>query len=330
MGQLIDGVWCDDRDARQVKGHFVRTAATFRNWVTQDGTAGPSGRAGFKAEAGRYHLYVSLACPWAHRTLLMRKLKGLETIVSHSVVHWRIGTEGWTFEPGSGVIADDVNGTQRLHEIYTRADPRFTGRVTVPLLWDKHTCSIVSNESSDIMRMFNSGFDAIGANSEDFYPAELRAEIDTINGRVYSDVNNGVYQAGFATTQQAYEEAIRALFTTLDWLNSHLATHRYLLGSRLTEADFRLFTTLIRFDIVYFGHFKCNLHRVADYSHLWNYTCALYQVHAVRETINFDHIKHHYYRSHLAVNPSGIVPVGPDLDFGAQHDRNDLYRFSET
>ncbi len=323
MGLLIDGIWHDQwYDTKTTGGHFIRQSSQFRNWITPDGNAGISGKAGFKAEPGRYHLYVSYACPWAHRTLIFRVLKGLKEIISVSVVHWFMGEFGWTFEPGQGVIPDTVNGVNYLHEIYTKADPNYTGRVTVPILWDKQTNTIVSNESSEIIRMFNSAFDDIGAKPGDYYPEELREEIDTINERIYHTVNNGVYKAGFATTQQAYQEGVIPLFETLDWLEERLSKSRYLLGNQLTEADWRLFTTLVRFDAVYVGHFKCNKRRIVDYPNLWGYLRELYQIPQVAETVNFTHIKGHYYQSHTTINPTGIVPVGPEIDLTEPHGRN--------
>jgi len=325
MGLLIDGVWHDKwYDTKKSGGRFERQDSAFRNWVTPDGSAGPSGEAGFKAEAGRYHLYVSLACPWAHRTLIFRKLKKLEDLVSLSVVHWHMGEEGWTFEQGRGVISDSVNGAEKLHQIYTAAKPDYTGRVTVPVLWDKQRETIVSNESAEIIRMFNSAFDGITGSTLDFYPKELRREIDAVNDTVYNNVNNGVYKAGFATKQEPYEKAFDALFATLDDLEDRLSRQRYLAGSRVTEADWRLFTTLLRFDPVYHGHFKCNLRRLVDYPNLWAYARELYQVPGVAETVDFFHIKHHYYESHPTVNPSGIVPKGPAIDFSEPHGREAL------
>ena len=315
MGLLVEGKWQDRwYDTSKSGGRFIRTDAQFRNWVTPDGKPGPSGRGGFKAEAGRYHLYVSLACPWANRTMIFRSLKGLEDMISVSVVHWYMAEHGWTFEPAEGVVADPINHAQFMHEVYTAADPAYSGRVTVPVLWDKQTGSIVSNESSEIIRMFNSAFDGIGAKPGDYYPLELRDQIDEVNARVYSNVNNGVYKAGFATTQAAYEEAVVPLFETLDWLEERLSQQRYLMGDRLTEADWRLFTTLVRFDPVYVGHFKCNIRRLADYPNLWAYTRDLYQHDNVADTVDMGHIKHHYYVSHTGINPSGVVPVGPELD----------------
>lgn len=322
MGLLIDGKWQDKwYDTKSTGGHFVRKDAAYRNWVTADGSAGPDGVSGFKAEPGRYHLYVSLACPWAHRTLIVRALKGLEDLISVSVVNWLMRDNGWTFDNGPGVIPDSVNHARLLHEVYTAADPSYSGRVTVPVLWDKAQKTIVNNESSEIIRMLNSAFDHLGAKPGDFYPPALREEIDAINPRIYDTLNNGVYKAGFATTQGAYEEAVVPLFETLDWLEKKLSTRRFLTGDRLTEADIRLFTTLIRFDAVYAGHFKCNLRRIADYPNLPAYTRDIYQLPGVAGTVDFQHIKHHYYESHPSVNPTGIVPLGPVLGFTAPHDR---------
>jgi glutathionyl-hydroquinone reductase len=322
MGLLVNGQWQDRwYDTASTGGRFVRKDAAFRNWVTADGEPGPSGLGGFKAEAGRYHLYVSLACPWAHRALIVRALKGLEEIVSVSVVHWLMLENGWTFEDGPGTIPDTVNGARLLHEVYTAADPQYTGRVTVPILWDKQQRTIVSNESSEIIRMLNSAFDGVGAKPGDFYPVALRNEIDEINARVYDTVNNGVYKSGFATTQSAYEEAVAPLFETLEWVEARLATRRFLVSEAFTEADIRLFTTLIRFDAVYVGHFKCNLRRIADYPNLSAYTRDIYQIPGVADTVNFEHIKRHYYESHRGINPAGVVPVGPVVDFFAAHDR---------
>jgi glutathionyl-hydroquinone reductase len=321
MGQLVDGIWRDERyDTASTDGRFVRTTTRFRNWVTADGKAGPSGNGGFAAETGRYHLYVSLACPWAHRTLVFRKLKRLEDVISVSVVEPLMGKEGWVFG-ASAATADTVNGKAKLSEIYLLADQHFTGRVTVPVLWDKKRGTIVNNESAEIIRMLNSAFNAFTDEHTDYYPAKLRDEIDSINISVYENVNNGVYRAGFATTQPAYEEAFLALFATLDKLEQRLARQRYLAGRALTEADWRLFTTLVRFDAVYFGHFKCNLRRIVDYPNLSNYLRDLYQVPCVAETVSIDHIKRHYYGSHRHINPTGIVPLGPELNFVAPHDR---------
>ena len=325
MGLLQDGKWVDQwYDTKSSGGHFVRKNSQFRNWITADGSAGPSGEGGFKAGPGRYHLYVSLACPWAHRTLIFRALKGLEDSISVSIVHWFMGDQGWTFTPEDGSTADTVNGAALLHEVYTTADPGYSGRVTVPALWDRQTGSIVSNESSEIIRMFNSAFDEVGARPGDYYPEAHRSEIDKINDRIYGTVNNGVYKAGFATAQDAYEEAVVPLFETLDWLEGRLGSQRYLTGSAVTEADWRLFPTLVRFDPVYFGHFKCNLRRIADYPNLSGYVRDLYQHPGVAETVDFLHIKNHYYGSHGTINPTRIVPMGPDVDYTAPHDRDRL------
>ncbi|MBI3371712.1 MAG: glutathione S-transferase family protein [Betaproteobacteria bacterium] len=322
MGLLIDGIWRDEwYDTAAAGGRFMRPPASYRNWVTRDGTAGAVGVAGFAAEPGRYHLYVSLACPWAHRTLIMRALKGLQELVPLSVVHWRMLDRGWTFEGGPGVIPDPVLGAQYLYQIYLAADPSYTGRVTTPVLWDRKTRTIVNNESSEIIRMFNSAFDAVGARHGDYYPADLRDEIDALNARIYETVNDGVYKAGFATTQAAYDGAVGPLFETLDWLDASLARRRYLCGNRVTEADIRLLTTLLRFDLVYFSHFKCNARRIADYPNLHGYARDLYQMPAVAATFDPEHVKRHYYESHRKLNPSGVVPVGPAIDFGGAHDR---------
>ena len=322
MGLLQEGVWVDQwYDTKNSNGKFVRKQSSFRNWVTADGNAGPTGEGGFKAEAGRYHLYISHACPWAHRALIFRSLKGLEDMISLSVVHWFMGDEGWTFQEGDGVIADTINNKSLLHQVYTAAKNDYSGRVTVPVLWDKKQGTIVSNESSEIIRMFNSAFDQIGAKSGDFYPEALRGEIDTVNERVYETLNNGVYRCGFATKQEAYEEAFNALFDTLDWLEERLGKSRYLVGKNITEADWRLFTTLVRFDPVYVGHFKCNLKRIADYPNLSGYLRDLYQQEGIAGTLNMDHIKQHYYGSHETVNPTRIVPLGPQIDLDAPHGR---------
>jgi len=314
MGLLVDGVWRDQwYDTKATGGRFERKASSFRNWVTADGAPGPSGEGGFPAAAGRYHLYVSLACPWAHRTLIFRALKGLEGMISVSVVNWLMAGEGWTFADGPGVVPDTVNGKRRLHEVYTLADPHYSGRVTVPVLWDRQRGTIVSNESSEIIRMFNAAFDGLGAAAGDYYPEDLRAEIDAVNARVYDTVNNGVYKAGFATTQAAYEDAVGPLFDSLDWLEERLAAGPYLFGERLTEADWRLFTTLVRFDPVYVGHFKCNRKRILDYPRLSAYVRRLHEIPGVAATVNLEHIKGHYYQSHRTINPTGVVPVGPDV-----------------
>jgi glutathionyl-hydroquinone reductase len=325
MGLLIDGEWHDAwYDTKESRGRFVRSEAQFRNWVTRDGSAGPSGRGGFRAEPDRYHLYVAFACPWAHRTLIFRNLKGLESLISISAVNSFMGDDGWTFDAAPETIPDDVNHVQKLYELYTIADPKYTGRSTIPILWDKKQRTIVSNESSEIIRMLNSAFDDVGANGNDYCPKELRAEIDEWNALIYPNVNNGVYRAGFATTQEAYEEAAIALFATLDNLEQRLATRRYLCGARLTEADVRLFTTLIRFDPVYHGHFKCNKRRIVDYPNLWGFLRDLYQTPGVADTVHVDFIKSHYYRSHPTINPTRIVPIGPELDYSRPHGRERL------
>ncbi|MDE2633407.1 MAG: glutathione S-transferase family protein [Paracoccaceae bacterium] len=322
MGLLQDGKWVDQwYDTESSGGHFVRKAPQFRSWVTVDGAAGPSGDGGFKAESGRYHLYVSLACPWAHRTLIFRALKELEQMISVSVVHWYMAEDGWTFAAGDGVLPDTVNDAQLMHEVYTKAMSDYSGRVTVPVLWDKQTKTIVSNESSEIIRMFNSAFDGIGAKAGDYYPPDMRSETDSLNERIYATVNNGVYQCGFATTQAAYQEAVTPLFDTLDWLEDRLRSKRYLTGDQITEADWRLFTTLIRFDAVYVGHFKCNIRRIADYPNLSEYLRDLYQQPGIAKTVNMEHIKRHYYESHETINPSRVVPQGPVIDFTVPHNR---------
>ena len=325
MGLLADGKWQDqwyDTDSNQ--GRFERSAAQFRNWITSDGQAGPSGKSGFKAEPDRYHLYVSLACPWAHRTLIFRKLKGLEKKISISVVNPLMREHGWTFDPAEGVIDDVLFQSRYLYEVYLKAHSRYSGRVTVPLLWDKHNQTAVSNESADIIRMFNSAFDNVGATPGDYYPEPLREEIDQLNELIYDRINNGVYLSGFATTQTAYEEAVYPLFDTLEQLERRLSKSRYLIGNQLTEADWRLFTTLLRFDAVYHGHFKCNLRKVAEYPHLFGYVCDLYQTPGVAETVNMVHIKEHYYRSHTQINPTQVVPVGPDQPFTLDHQRESI------
>ncbi len=309
MGLLVDGRWQDQwYDTSKSGGAFQRSESRFR------GTIGPNGP--FPAEAGRYRLYVSLACPWAHRTLIFRALKGLQAMIPVSVVHWRMREHGWTFEPGPGVVPDP-DGAQYLHEVYTRADPAITSRVTVPVLWDTKAGTIVNNESAEIIRMLNTAFDGLGAAPGDFYPEPLRPEIDSLNARIYDTVNNGVYKAGFATTQAAYEAGVFPLFETLDWLESHLARRRYLCGDAITEADWRLFTTLVRFDAVYVGHFKCNIRRLIDYPNLWGYARDLYAQPGVKPTVDFHHIKGHYHMSHPTINPYAIVPAGPVLDWDA-------------
>jgi len=315
MGHLENGAWREGRDGRTVNGEFVRRDSQFRDRVTADGSSG------FPAEAGRYHLYVSTACPWAHRTLIFRALKGLENAIPVSIVDPVIVDQGWPFGTGPGCVPDTVNGFHHMHQVYTKARPDYTGRVSVPVLWDKVKGTIVNNESSEIIRMLNSEFDAFTRSREDYYPAPLRGEIDAVNKLVYENINNGVYRTGFATTQEAYERAFDALFAALERMETRLGTSRYLVGDRITEADWRLFATLVRFDAVYHGHFKCNLRRIEDYSNLSNYTRELYQVPGIAATVDMDHIKRHYYASHRHINPTGIVPKGPALDFSAPHDR---------
>ena len=322
MGLLVDGKWQrQDLIPKTAEGAFKRSDSAFRNWVTADGTAGPGGEGGFAAEPGRYHLYVSYACPWAHRTLILRKLKKLEDIISVSVVDWFMGDDGWHFSDRDGAVRDPELGAGHLHEIYTAADPGYTGRVTVPVLWDRKHKTIVSNESSEIIRMFNSAFDRVGAASGDYYPGRYAGEIDALNDRIYDTVNNGVYKCGFATRQEPYEKSFGELFDTLDVMEERLSGQRYLVGRQLTEADIRFFATLVRFDAVYVGHFKCNRQRIADYPNLSNYLRDIYQIPGVSETVNLHHIKNHYYQSHESINPSRVVPLGPELDFTAPHDR---------
>lgn len=317
MGELIDGRWHRTSLENSLSsGTVERKPSIFRSWISADGAL-INGRPSFPAQAGRYHLYVSLACPWAHRTLIMRSLKGLEHLVGVSVAHWLMGEEGWTFDPGPGVIPDTINGVSKLHELYTLADPHCISKVTVPVLWDKFERTIVSNESSEIIRMFSTAFDQLGAQPGDYFPAEHREEIERINERVYTNLNNGVYRAGFAKRADVYEAAVYNVFETLDWLEARLADRSYLVGGRLTEADIRLFTTLIRFDSVYYGHFKCNLRRLVDYPRLWDYTRRLFQHPKIRPTVNMAHIKAHYFGSHPWLNPGGIVPIGPVLDLDA-------------
>ena len=316
MGLLVDGKWHDQwYDTEGNGGRFIRQESQFRNWITPDGSAGLSGEGGFKAEPGRYHLYVALACPWANRALIMRKLKGLEDLISVSVVNPLMAENGWTFEPEEGVVPDPVIDATNLYEVYTHVEPEYSGRVTVPLLYDLKQNKIVNNESSEIMRILNTAFDEVGAKEGDYYPKEWRPEIDEINEKVYHLVNNGVYKAGFATKQEVYQEEVTKLFRTLDELEERLGEKRYLVGDQITEADWRLFTTLIRFDSVYHGHFKCNIKRITEYKNLWRYTRELYNWPGIAETVNFKHIKEHYSRSHKNINPTGIVPVGPELDF---------------
>lgn len=324
MGRLIEGVWHEREPELAADGAFVRPATTFRNWITPDGRPGPTGHDGFAAARGRYHLFVSLACPWAHRTLLMRVLKGLQEIVTLSVTHWLMGSQGWTFAPGEGVVPDPLFGSSFLHEIYARGDRKYSGRASVPVLWDRHTQSIVNNESAEIMRMFNTAFDGAGAAAGDYYPEPLRAEIDSLNGRIYPTINDGVYKAGFARTQSAYDDAVSEVFGTLDWLEDRLSRNRFLCGDQLTEADLRLFTTLIRFDSVYLLLFRCNIRSIVQFPHLWTYTRDIYQWPGVAGTVDFKHIRQHYYLSHRELNPLGIIPAGPrlDLDKPARRDRN--------
>mgnify|MGYP001546927872 CR=1 FL=1 len=304
------------------KGEFVRWESGFRHWITPDGSPGPSGDGGFAAEAGRYHLYVSYACPWAHRVLIYRALKGLEGLIDVSAVHPDMLADGWTFATDfPGATGDRLHGVAFLRDIYTRADPVYTGRVTVPVLWDKAQDTIVSNESAEIIRMFNSAFDAITGNTADFLPEAQRTEIDAINARIYDTLNNGVYRCGFATRQEPYDAAVTELFDTLDWLEDRLSTRRFLMGDAPTEADWRLFPTLVRFDAVYHGHFKCNRARIVDYPNLWGYTRDLYQWPGIAGTVKMDHARRHYHYSHETINPHRIVPVGPKLDFTAPHGR---------
>ena len=316
MGLLVDGQWQDQwYDTKSTGGRYKRQEQAFRSWITADGSAGPSGTGGFAAEKNRYHLYVSFACPWAHRTLIFRELKGLQEHLPVSVVHWLMGDHGWSFAAAPGATGDALFDADYLYQLYQRADPQFTGRVTVPVLWDTKTDQIVNNESSEIIRMLNHAFDDLGAASGDYYPEALRDEIDAVNAKVYGAVNNGVYKTGFASTQEAYEEALHPLFETLDWLEQRLDSRDYLVGDQLTEADVRLFTTLIRFDAVYVVHFKCNIRRIADYPNLWRFTRNMYQDERIRPTVNFEHIKKHYFVSHTKINPFGIVPAGPAIDY---------------
>ncbi len=323
MGLLVDGNWQDRwYDTADAGGKFERAEASFRNWVTTDGSVGPSGKGGFKAESGRYHLYVSYACPWAHRALIFRAIKGLEPHIDVSVVHPDMLGDGWTFETDfDGATGDLQFGLPFLRDIYTRAVPDCTGRVTVPVLWDKETGTIVSNESAEIIRMLNSAFDSVSGNGDDYWPGSLRGKIAPVNDRIYDTLNNGVYKAGFATSQSAYDEAVHPLFDTLAWIEGILAENRYLIGPKLTEADWRLFTTLLRFDKVYHTHFKCNRARIVDYPNIWGYTRELYQWPGVAETVHFDHIVRHYHYSHDTINPQRIIPINPVLDFDEPHGR---------
>ncbi|MGY6376007.1 glutathione S-transferase family protein [Vibrio parahaemolyticus] len=311
MGKLVEGVWHDVwYDTKANGGKFVREDAGFRDWIKNDSEAV------FQPESGRYHLYVSLACPWAHRTLIFRKLKGLEPHIDVTVVCPDMLSQGWQMG-----LPEPLFGHTRMHQIYTQAKPDYTGRVTVPVLWDKKTNTIVSNESSEIIRMFNSAFNDLTGNHDDYYPEPLRGVIDEWNDYIYPNVNNGVYRCGFATSQEAYEEAFELLFSALDKIDAHLATHRYLAGNKITEADWRLFTTLVRFDAVYVGHFKCNKQRIADYVNIQGYLKELYQIDGIADTTDFYHIKRHYYFSHTGINPTQVVPKGPDLDFSSPHQR---------
>jgi len=325
MGLLIDGKWRDKwYDTDSTGGRFEREASKFHHWITADGSAGPKGEDGFQAEPGRYHLYLSHACPWSHRTMVYRAIKKLEDLVSLTVTHWHMGENGWELREESGAKAASLPDAKYIYEIYQAADSDYSGRTSVPVLWDKKRHTIVNNESSDIIRMFNTAFDSVGAAKGNYYPRELRDEIDSLNERIYETVNNGVYKAGFATTQQAYEEAIEPLFESLDWLNKRLSECRFLTGDRVTEADWRLFPTLVRFDPVYHGHFKCNIRRLVDYPNLWAYTCDLFQQPGIADTVRLDHIKPHYYVSHKTINPSGIVPAGPEINFGETQSRHKL------
>ncbi|MBE9039767.1 glutathione S-transferase family protein [Oscillatoriales cyanobacterium LEGE 11467] len=316
LGHLVDGQWVSDREQEDEKGRFVRPSTTFRNRVTADGSSG------FPAVAGRYHLYVSYACPWAHRTLIARVLKGLEDAISLSVVDPYMGEDGWFFSDAPGCIPDRVNGGKYLWQIYTKAEPNYTGRVTVPILWDKQKQTIVNNESREIIRMLDTEFEAIAKNDINLVPDDLRDKIEETIDAIYQPINNGVYRAGFATTQSAYEEGLTDLFQTLEYWDKVLKKQRYLCGDRITEADICMFTTLLRFDAVYYGHFKCNLRHIWDFSNLWNYLKDIYQQPGVEETCRFDHIKQHYYKSHNKINPTGIVPKGPILDLDSPHDRH--------
>ena len=325
MGILVQGKWQSEANYANEQGRFVRQESRFRSWVTADGLAGPTGEAGFRGEAGRYHLYVSLACPWAHRTLFLRAIKGLETMIGVSVVHPLMLENGWEFRTGfDGATGDRLYGFDKLWQLYLKADPGYSGRVTVPTLWDRKRETIVSNESAEILRMLNSAFDALGARPGDYCPADLLADIDATNAHVYDRVNNGVYKAGFATSQAAYDEAATALFDALDTLEQRLGKQRYLVGDTLTEADIRLWTTLVRFDAVYATHFKCDKKRIADYPNLSGLLRELYQMPGVADTVHMDHIRHHYFKSHRMINPNGILSIGPDLDFTAPHHRDRL------
>ena len=323
MGKLVDGVWSDQwYDTASSGGRFLRSTTAWRDWITPDGAAGPDGQRGFPAESGRYHLYVSYACPWAHRTLIFRALKGLEPHVEVSVVHPDMLSEGWEFRKDfPGATGDRLFGLPYLRDLYLRADPKASGRVTVPVLWDKATGTIVSNESAEIIRMFNSAFDGVTGNRDDYYPAALRGQIDALNERIYSAFNNGVYRAGFASTQEAYDAAVGPVFQTMQWADERLSRSRYLTGERLTEADWRLFTSAVRFDTVYHTHFKCNRAWIREYPNLWGWLRELYQWPGIAETVKFDHIVRHYHYSHDTINPYRILPINPQIDWLAPHGR---------
>ena len=325
MGLLVDGKWVDQwYDTKKSGGKFVRSVAQLRNWITADGSAGPSGEAGFKAESGRYHLYISNACPWAHRTMIFRELKGLTDHISVDIVHPDMLENGWHFEHHQDAKGDSLFGSDFMHQIYTQSIPDYTGRVTVPVLWDKEQNKIVSNESSEIIRMFNSAFDGITGNSDDFWPTDMRDAIEDVNDPIYHNINNGVYKSGFATSQSAYDEAVQALFDQMEKVETRLADNRYLMGEKVTEADWRLFTTLVRFDCVYHLHFKCNRRRLIDYPNLWGYARELYQWPGVAKTLNFDHIIRHYHFSHDSINPHRIIPINPIIDWHEPHGRDHL------
>ena len=327
MGQLIDGVWHDVwYDTKSTGGSFKRSESAFRNWLTADGEPGPTGKGGFAAEKDRYHLYVSLACPWAHRTLIMRALKGLESLISVSVVHPLMLQDGWTFKDDfPNATGDGLYQHEYLYQLYLQADSDYTGRVTVPVLWDKKTQTIVSNESAEIIRMLNTAFDAQGARAGDYYPTALRSQIDELNSWIYDSINNGVYKAGFATSQEAYDEAVTKVFESLARVEQILGQHRYLTGDQLTEADIRLWTTLVRFDPVYVTHFKCDKHRISDYLNVYGFLRDIYQMPGIAETVDFAHIRHHYYRSHKTINPTGIISIGPAQDLNEPHGRDERF-----
>lgn len=320
LGMLINGQWVSERNQEDAQGRFIRPSTTFRHWITADGSSG------FQAQSDRYYLYVSLACPWAHRTIIMRQLKGLEAAIGLAIVDPEMGEEGWAFSEAPGCIPDQVNQAQYLREIYLKAEPNYTGRVTVPVLWDRHTSTIVNNESREIMRMFDTEFEAVATSGRNFYPTELSQAINQTIDAIYQPINNGVYRAGFASTQTAYEEAVTELFQHLDHWEAVLGQQRYLCGDQITEADWCMFTTLLRFDPVYYGHFKCNLRRIVDYPNLWNYLKDLYQQPGVSKTCNIAHIQQHYYKSHTKINPTRIVPKGPLINFAAPHDRDRPFR----